>query len=95
MREHLDRINVGKFLGAAELGSGEVPHAGTGWHQMGGTRMSRRPVFKGVVDAPLPPPSDGEPIHCRELHFSVNGAGYANPTLTVAAVALRLGDHLA
>ena len=93
VREHLDRINVGKFLGAAELGSGEVPHAGTGWHQMGGTRMSDDPS-SGVVDR-----------HCRH-HQTENlfiagssifpsTAGYANPTLTVAAVALRLGDHLA
>ena len=93
VREHLARINVGKFLDAAELGSGEVPHGGTGWHQMGGTRMSIDPST-GVVDA-----------HCRH-HQTENlfiagssifpsSVGYANPTLTVAAVALRLGDHLA
>ncbi len=93
VREHFARINVGRFLGAAELGSGEVPHGGTGWHQMGGTRMSDDPST-GVVDA-----------HCRH-HQTENlfiagssvfpsTVGYANPTLTVAAVALRLGDHLA
>jgi choline dehydrogenase-like flavoprotein len=93
VREHLDRLQVGKFLGAAELGSGQVPHAGTGWHQIGGTRMSQDPS-KGVVDAQC--------RHHQTENLFIAGSsvfpstvGYANPTLTLAAVALRLGDHLA
>jgi choline dehydrogenase-like flavoprotein len=92
-QKHFDQIGMGKFIGAAELGSGEVPRAGTGWHQMGGTRMSAEPST-GVVDA-----------HCRhhqtENLFVAGGSifassvGYANPTLTIVAAALRLGDHLA
>ena len=64
------------------------PHA---HHPMGATRMSRDPRL-GVVDE-----------HCRVHGVSnlfVAGSsvfptsGYANPTLTIVALALRLADHL-
>lgn len=62
-----------------------------GCHHMGGTRMAAAPT-QGVVDA-----------NCR-LH-GVNNTyvasssvfptgGYANPTITIVALALRLADHL-
>ncbi|CAN5779854.1 GMC family oxidoreductase [soil metagenome] len=61
-------------------------------HHMGTTRMSRDPKH-GVVDA-----------NCR-VHGTDNlfvagssvfptGTGYANPTLTIVALAIRLADHL-
>jgi choline dehydrogenase-like flavoprotein len=67
-------------------------HPFANYHQLGGTRMSGNPA-QGVVDA-----------HCR-IHgydnlFVAGGSvfptsGWANPTLTIVALALRLADHLA
>ena len=70
------------------------PHEGaleTGDHHMGALRMSASPA-DGIVD-----------IHSR-LHSVDNlyiagsavfpSGGYANPTLTIVALALRLADHL-
>jgi choline dehydrogenase-like flavoprotein len=64
---------------------------GGGWHQMGTTRMARDPSA-GVVDE-----------HCR-VHGVANlfvagssvfpSFGFANPTFTLLALALRLSDHL-
>ena len=66
-------------------------HAFGGYHHMGTTRMASDPRF-GVVDA-----------NCR-VHGIANlfiagssvfpTAGWANPTLTILALALRLGDHV-
>ncbi|MEM9387016.1 MAG: GMC family oxidoreductase [Pseudomonadota bacterium] len=63
-----------------------------GYHHMGGTRMGEAPA-SSVVDA-----------HCK-LHESPNlyvasssvfpTGGWANPTMTIIALADRLGDHLA
>jgi choline dehydrogenase-like flavoprotein len=62
-----------------------------GYHQMGTTRMHVDP-HKGVVDE-----------HCRVhglKNLFISGpsvfptGGYANPTLTVVALAMRLADHL-
>ena len=92
-REHFERIDVGRFVDAAELGSGEVPRAGTGWHQMGGTRMSVHPS-DGVVDADCRH-HQTENLFIAGSSVFPSSVGYANPTLTLVAVALRLGDHLA
>ena len=92
-REHFTRIGVGKFLSAAELGSGHVPRAGTGWHQMGGTRMSLQPST-GVVDADCRH-HQTENLFIAGSSVFPSSVGYANPTLALVAVALRLGDHLA
>ena len=66
-------------------------HAIGGYHHMGGTRMGSD-VKTSVVDG-----------NCR-LHESPNlyiasssvfpTGGWANPTITIMALALRLGDHL-
>lgn len=62
-----------------------------GWHQMGTTRMHRDPK-KGVVDE-----------NCR-VHGTSNlyisgpsvfpTSGYANPVLTIVALAVKLADHV-
>jgi choline dehydrogenase-like flavoprotein len=61
------------------------------WHHLGTTRMHRDPT-KGVVDE-----------HCRvhdvsNLYLAGSSVfptgGYANPTLTIVALALRLADRL-
>jgi choline dehydrogenase-like flavoprotein len=64
---------------------------GTGFHHMGTARMHADPRH-GVVD-----------VHCR-VHSVANlyvagsavfpTGGSAGPTLTLVALALRLGDHL-
>lgn len=66
-------------------------HAIGGYHHMGGTRMSETPQT-GIVNS-----------DCR-LHESPNlfiasssvfpTGGWANPTVTIMALALRLGDHI-
>jgi choline dehydrogenase-like flavoprotein len=62
-----------------------------GGHHLGTARMSESPR-KGVVD------SDGK-VHGINNLYITGGAvfptsGQANPTLTILALALRLGDHL-
>jgi choline dehydrogenase-like flavoprotein len=67
------------------------PHLKGGWHHMGTTRMHVDPK-QGVVDE-----------HCR-IHGMKNvfvagssvfpTAGYANPSLTVVALSVRLADHI-
>lgn len=64
---------------------------GSGWHQMGTTRMHSDPK-QGVVDANCK-------VHGLEnLFVAGSGAfttgGAANPTLTIVALTIRLSDHL-
>lgn len=66
-------------------------HPIAGYHHMGGTRMSGDPR-QGVVDADCR-------VHGYENLYVAGGSvfatsGWANPTLTIVALALRLGDHL-
>lgn len=62
------------------------------WHQMGTTRMARSPT-RGVVDG------DGRVHGVTNLFVTGSSVfptvGYANPTLTIVALALRLAGHLA
>jgi len=66
-------------------------HVGVGFHHMGTTRMSADPEH-GVVNA------DGRVWDRDNLHIAGSSiypaAGYANPTLTIVAMAARLGEHL-
>lgn len=63
-----------------------------GKHHLGTTRMSRDPA-QGVVDA------DGRVHESPNLYVAGSSVfpagGYANPTLTLVALAVRLGRHLA
>jgi choline dehydrogenase-like flavoprotein len=67
-------------------------HPLANYHQMGGTRMSSDPS-EGVVD------SDCRVHGYANLYIAGSStfttSGWANPTLTIAALALRLADHLA
>jgi choline dehydrogenase-like flavoprotein len=61
------------------------------WHQMGTTRMDENPT-RGVVNADCR-------VHGIENLFVAGSSvfptsGYANPTLTLVALAVRLADHL-
>jgi len=63
-----------------------------GFHHMGTTRMAADPRH-GVVDA------DCRVHGYRDLYVAGSStfatSGWANPTFTIVALALRLGDHLA
>jgi choline dehydrogenase-like flavoprotein len=82
----LERSGVGRIVPIA--GTTLDPNA---HHHLGGTRMHRDPR-QGVVDE-----------NCR-VHATANlfvagssvfpTGGFANPTLTIVALALRLADHL-
>lgn len=66
-------------------------HPIANYHQIGGTRMSMSPAH-GVVDADCR-------VHGYENMFIAGSSvfptsGWANPTLTIVALALRLADHL-
>jgi choline dehydrogenase-like flavoprotein len=67
-------------------------HPFANYHQLGGTRMSSDPA-KGVVDA------DCRVHGYRNLYVTGGSvfptSGWANPTLTIVALALRTADHLA
>jgi choline dehydrogenase-like flavoprotein len=66
-------------------------HPIANYHQLGGTRMSSD-RSQGVVDADCR-------VHGYDNLYIAGGSvfptgGWANPTLTIAALALRLADHL-
>lgn len=71
---------------------GRTPAFQGGWHHMGTTRMSDAPD-DGVVDG------DARVHGIANLHVAGSSVfptgGFANPTLTLVALALRLGEHLA
>jgi choline dehydrogenase-like flavoprotein len=92
LRERLTESGIGSFVPWTRLGHGARHRFDGLHHPMGATRIDRDGRF-GVVDA-----------ECR-VHGLANlfiagssvfpsGHGYANPTLTVLALAIRLGDHL-
>jgi hypothetical protein len=66
-------------------------HPIAGYHQMGTTRMSANPA-EGVVTADCNVFGYDNLFVAGSSVFSTSG--WANPTLTIAALALRLADHL-
>jgi choline dehydrogenase-like flavoprotein len=77
-------------LGRVEINGGHQPDPNAR-HHAGTTRMHADPRL-GVVDA-------DSRVHGTENLYVVGGsvlfsAGFANPTLTIVAMALRLADHL-
>ena len=100
--ESIGRVvsELGRWLGRSGLGrlqfsrpiSPETTESFSGnLHHMGTTRMSRDPG-QGVVDA------DCRVFGSSNLYVASSSvfptSGYANPTLTIVALALRLADHL-
>jgi choline dehydrogenase-like flavoprotein len=74
-----------------ELGDDVVPRAETAHHHLGTTRMHDSPS-KGVVDRDCR-------LHGSSSVYMAGGSvfptgGYANPTLTIVALAIRLADEL-
>jgi choline dehydrogenase-like flavoprotein len=90
---------IGQALGAAGLGrlKVEAAVAGSAWenhageHHMGATRMSADPK-QGVVDAKCKVHGIANLYVAGSSVFPTGG--YANPTLTIVALALRLADHV-
>ncbi|MDZ7629168.1 MAG: GMC family oxidoreductase [Parvularculaceae bacterium] len=83
--------DVGRFKIADDILAG-APVPGFHCHQMGTTRMSADPKF-GVVDADCR-------VHGMDNLYIAGSSvfptgGGANPTTTIVALALRLGEHLA
>jgi len=62
------------------------------WHHIGTTRMAEDPSL-GVVDADTKVHGVDNLFICGSSVFPASGA--TAPTLTIVALALRLGDHLA
>lgn len=69
-----------------------IERVGWQWHHMGGTRMHEDPR-RGVVDA------HGRVHGTSNLYVAGSSifptSGHANPTLSLVALTLRLGEHLA
>jgi choline dehydrogenase-like flavoprotein len=83
--------DVFRTMGAGDIRSEIIEPIGT-YHFAGTTRMSKR-AADGVVDENLTV-HEIENLHlCSNAVFPTVSA--VNPTLTLAALALRLGDHLA
>ena len=88
-KENIGRIKLDDWV----LGKADYPEDDelAGYHHMGGTRMASSSA-EGIVDS-----------NCKifgQNNFFVAGSsvfpssGYANPTLPIVQLALRLGDHL-
>lgn len=73
------------------LRDGWREHLVFGTHHSGTTRMSDDPKT-GVVDVNCQPHGIGNLFVASSAVFPTNG--YANPTLTIVALSLRLADHL-
>lgn len=92
----LGRHVAGQGLGRLRRREFHVPAPGealaTGMHHIGTTRMARD-EREGVVDR------DGRVFGTQDLYVAGSSvfptSGYANPTLTLVALALRLAEHLA
>lgn len=85
----LAKSGVGRL--ECTLGTDRQPGIEVGRHHMGTTRMHPDPT-RGVVDADCR-------VHGVDNLFIAGSsvfptAGFANPTLTIVALALRLADHL-
>jgi choline dehydrogenase-like flavoprotein len=88
----LQRANLGRLDVQLDTADAEWPLRLTGgYHHMGTTRMHADPR-QGVVDADCR-------VHGTTNVFVAGSAvfptsGYANPTLTIVALSIRLADHL-
>jgi len=88
----LEDAGVGRLLFDAERAAETIGrNTGVGSHHIGTTRMSAS-AAQGVVD------SDCRVYGARNLYVAGPSvfptSGFANPTLTIVALAIRLADHL-
>jgi choline dehydrogenase-like flavoprotein len=92
MRHEFERCHLGRLIEGISTDSSGWPSSMTGGkHHMGTTRIHDDPR-QGVVDA------DCRVHGISNLYISGSSVfptgGYANPTLTIVALALRLAEHL-
>jgi choline dehydrogenase-like flavoprotein len=95
-RAGLGEVTKAEWLGAAERAWSSDPlisaHPIGGYHHLGTTRMADDPR-RGVTD------SFGQVHGIENLYVAGSSlfptSGWANPTLTIVALALRTGDHIA
>jgi choline dehydrogenase-like flavoprotein len=88
LRDELGRAGVGRLTPGRDLGAHVHP---TAHHHLGTTRIHEDPRY-GVVDS-------NSRLHGMTNLFVTGGSvfptsGFVNPTLTIVALALRLGAHL-
>jgi choline dehydrogenase-like flavoprotein len=88
----LQRANLGRFDALLDAADVEWPSRVTGgYHHMGTTRMHEDPR-QGVVDADCRVHGTSNVYVAGSSVFPT--VGYANPTLTIVALSIRLADHL-
>lgn len=92
MDSELRRLGLARLRGPEWLDDDDwTDHVEEGCHHMGTTRMSTDPR-SGVVDADCGVHGVAGLYACGSSVFPTGG--YANPTLTIVALALRLADHV-
>jgi choline dehydrogenase-like flavoprotein len=91
LRDRLAAAGAGKFESQLDRLSDDWPIVQDSAHHMGTTRMHLDPR-QGVTDA------QGRVHEVQNLFISGSSllptSGYANPTLTIVALAIRLAEHL-
>ena len=91
LQEEFRGQNLGTFIGQEELEGADRPRFSSPHHHIGTTRMHSNPK-EGVVDA------DCRVHGVANLYLAGSSVfptgGFANPTLTIVALALRLSYHL-
>jgi choline dehydrogenase-like flavoprotein len=92
--EEFQRLGLGRVVPAAWITDQKADWRSfchEAYHHAGTTRMADDPS-RGVVDR------DCKVFHAEGLYVASGAvfpaSGYANPTLTIAALAIRLADHL-
>ena len=90
--EELEASGIGRVRPWVEMAGAARPY-NTGYHHpMGGTRMHPDPRF-GAVDPDCRVHGTAN-LYVAGSSVFASGHGYANPTLSIIALAVRLGDHL-
>jgi choline dehydrogenase-like flavoprotein len=85
------RLGLGRVRLDEAVMADPLDHVGDSFHHMGATRMHDEPRH-GVVDRNLEVHGTANLFVCSSSVFPTYG--HANPTLTIAALAVRLADHL-
>ncbi len=91
-RDVVSKSGLGEFQPQFELDMGGVPFVVSTHHHIGTTRMHGDPA-QGVVDANCQVHGVANLFIAGSSVFPT-GLGFANPTLTVVALATRLADYL-
>jgi choline dehydrogenase-like flavoprotein len=91
LAEEVERLGLGRIESLWDRGADRPDVVTGGWHHMGTTAMSVT-AETGVVDRDCR-------VHGLENLYVAGSSvfptsGYANPTLTLLALAVRLGRHL-